>query len=85
MKLNKSAGGTNIPKFSNGIQLAQGGGMVGDMMPPEIMMSAFRAPSIPRMSMSASVRSASIVPKAKGSYHPHMMKPSGGDHLQVLV
>ena len=78
MKLNKSAGGTNIPKFSNGIQLAQGGGIVGDMMSPEITMSAFRAPSIPKMSMSASVRSASVAPKTKGSYHPHMMKPSGG-------
>lgn len=81
MKLNKSAGGTNIPKFSSGIQLAQGGGIVGGMMSPEIMTSAFRAPSIPRMSMSAPARIgpiASAVPKTKGSYHPHMMKPSGG-------
>ena len=98
MNLNKIAGGTNIPKFSSGVQLAQGGGVVGGMMSPEITMGAFRAPSIPRMSMSASARSGStssirsestvtsamsgsttsVVPKAKGTYHPHMMKPSGG-------
>jgi hypothetical protein len=31
LNLNKSAGGTNIPKMVNNIQLAQGGGMVGGM------------------------------------------------------
>lgn len=81
MNLNRIAGGTNIPKFSNGVQLAQGGGVVGGMMSPDVMMSAFRAPSIPRMSMSAPARSrpvASVTPKTKGTYHPHIMKPSGG-------
>ena len=29
MNLNKEGGGTNIPKFVNNIQFAQGGGMVG--------------------------------------------------------
>ena len=31
MDLNRSAGGTNIPNFSNGIQFASGGGMVGGL------------------------------------------------------
>ena len=32
LNLNKSAGGTNIPKMVNNIQLAQGGGMIGGML-----------------------------------------------------
>jgi len=39
MNLNKEGGGTNIPKFVNNIQFAQGGGMVGGLMGSSTSMS----------------------------------------------
>lgn len=44
LDLNKAAGGTNIPRMVNNIQLASGGGMVGGSVP--------RAISSPRISLS---------------------------------
>lgn len=59
MDLNRSAGGTNMPNFANGIQFASGGGMVGGlegsstkkfdriMNSPEIMPTPTRKISLP--------------------------------------
>ena len=59
MDLNRSAGGTNIPNFANGIQFASGGGMVGGlegsstkkfdriMNSPEIMPTPTRRIALP--------------------------------------
>ena len=80
MQLNKDGGGTNIPKFVKGIQLARGGGMVGKlsgsstagsmgvsaMMPrPRMMMSSIAKPS---MNYSSSLMKMPSV-TSKGTYH----------------
>ena len=80
MQLNKDGGGTNIPKFTKGIQLARGGGMVGKvsgsstlgsmgasaMMPrPRMMMSSSAKPS---MNYSPSLMKIPSV-TSKGTYH----------------
>lgn len=80
MQLNKDGGGTNIPKFVKGIQLARGGGMVGKlsgsstagsmgvsaMMPrPRMMMSSIAKPS---MNYSPSLMKMPSV-TSKGTYH----------------
>lgn len=48
--LNKSGGGTNIPKMTNNIQLAAGGGMVGDIpQNPGDLMDGKKSPAIKRI------------------------------------